>query len=364
MTSATATTHGSRCVYPWMFGRNFDLLFFFVPVTLGFAFFALARYSPLSTSPLWTILFLEAFGAGAFHWGPTWFAYFDRKNRQYWKSNPNKQAIFFAGPVLVMLACIFGNIYCPWLVQLIAMPWALQHVVQQNVGILLLYHNQNRGEAIVDRTTEIKSQQAPAIFFAAIFFWRVFFHSPQNFLCGTVGAALALWALYKVAQYIFIMRRQVRDGAQVNVPALGFWAMSVLAFLPFAFIGKEFSDSFLIPVTIHWFQYIGLNFMLVKNKYGAGQAQVVDLPNFSPMVLFFITCTVFVVILMALNIAPTLPHMDPLAIKVFTGIYLGLANIHYLLDAFLWRFREAHVRQSILPYLLRPRQSAQVSAAQ
>ena len=365
MTSSVITKEGVRCEYPWMFGRNYDLLFFFLPALLGIAFFSLWRYTSLGTSAIWTILLLEAFGAGAFHWGPTWFAYFDKKNRDYWKTQPVKMAVFYFGPPVLLAVSILGNVFYPWLITLFTMIWALQHLIQQNVGILLLYHNQGRGEAIVDRPTEMRSQQVPAIFFASIFYWRYFFGAPKNALCAFIGGVLLVGAAYYVGKYIYVFCKQVKDGATINVPALMFWALSVLAFLPFAFFGKQFDDSFLIPVTMHWFQYIGLNYMLVRNKYAAGDSSEenrINLPKFSPLALFFITCGMGVLTLAIIKATVHMDGVSPLMTQIIAGVYLGVANTHYLLDAFLWRFREEHARKTILPFLLTQRKKNQAAA--
>lgn len=366
MTSSVITKEGVRLEYPWMFGRSYDLLFFFFPALLGIIFFALWRYTALGTSAIWTILLLEAFGAGAFHWGPTWFAYFDKKNRDYWKTQPFRMAVFYIGPFLIMTVCILGNIYYPWLITLVTMLWALQHLIQQNVGILLLYHNQGRGEAIVERPIEMRSQQVPSIFFASIFYWRYFFGAPKNALCAFLGAVLLIASAYYVGKYIYLFTKQVREGATINVPALGFWALSVLAFLPFAFFGKRFDDSFLIPVTMHWFQYIGLNYMLVRNKYASGQASDehrLNLPKFSPLALFFMTCGMGVLTLAIIKSTIHMPGVNPLMTQIIAGVYLGVANTHYMLDAFLWRFREEHARKTILPFLLVQRKKLQSEVA-
>ncbi len=366
MTSSVITKEGLRLEYPWMFGRTYDLLFFFLPVFFGIACFSLWRYTSLGSSAIWTILLLEAFGAGAFHWGPTWFAYFDKKNREYWNTQPVKMAVFYFGPPIVMTVSILGNVYYPWLITLVTMLWALQHLIQQNVGILLLYHNQGRGEAIVDRTTEMRSQQVPAIFFAAIFYWRSFFGAPQNALCAFIGGTLLICAAYYVGRYIYLFSKQVREGATINVPALGFWVLSVLAFLPFAFFGKQFDDSFLIPVTMHWFNYIGLNYMLVRNKYASGETSEenrINLPKFSPLALFFITCGMGVLTLAIIKSTVHMQGASPLMTQIIAGVYLGTANSHYLLDAFLWRFREEHARKTILPFLLVQRKKNQSKAA-
>lgn len=345
--------------FPWMFGQKIDLLFFFLPVPLGITLFVLSQASAISSSSIWLFLVLDAFGAGPFHFGPTWFAYFDRKNREYWKSMRRTQLIFFLGPPLLILTVTLGHLYADWVIQIPIMIWAIQHLVQQNVGILLLYHNQGKGEAIVNRQLEMKSQQLPAILFSLIFFYRVFLHSPEGIAWTVFFAGVSLWAVHPVAEYIIDMWKQVRAGAYVNVPALAFWIVSVICMVPFAFLGKSFSEGWIIPVTVHWFQYIGLNYALVKNKYASGEPQVGDLPRVAPLLLFLITCAGF---LLAWATIWFLGNMvfaaTDFVTRLLTGIWLGVICCHYFLDAFLWRFREPFARQTILPYLLRHRQPA------
>jgi hypothetical protein len=341
-----------------MLGRRYDVLFYFLPLLFGIACFLMARFSPLSTSGFFVLILLDALGAGPFHWGPSWYAYWDKKNRDYWKSSRTKQAVFFAGPALVMAFAIACSFISPWLIAVVSMLWAVQHLVQQNVGILLLYHNQNSGEAIVDRVSEVRSQHAPAFLFMSIFFWRVLLKQPDGAIYGVIGFFLLAWTLWAVGSYLYKLRRLVLDGACLNVPAFVFWLMSVVAIAPVAFLGKNFGDGFVIPVTIHWFQYIGLNYMLIKYKYGPGEPQVADLPKVAPVPLFICTCAVWVVAIYVVHWLLAYNVLNPVAATFAAGLYIGLADIHYLQDAFLWRFREPHVRQATLPFLLRARQAA------
>jgi hypothetical protein len=344
--------------FPWMFGRSFDVMFFFLPVLLGITCFALSQVSVVSASAFWLFLVLDAFGAGPFHFGPTWFAYFDKKNRDYWKSMRSKQIIFFLAPPLLIIGVTLTFMYVFGVVEILITIWAIQHLVQQNVGILLLYHNQGKGEAIVNRQLEMKSQQLPAILFSLIFFWRIFLLSPQGIGWVVFFAGLSIWALRPVVAYLIDMRNQVRSGSKINVPAFAFWVISVTCIVPFAFLGKNFAEAWIIPVTVHWFQYIGLNYAMVKSKYAPDSAQVGDLPRMSPLLLFFITCiTLFVMAMLVFLVGNVVFKSNLMVTKMLTGLWLGVTACHYFLDAFLWRFREAHARQSILPHLLSYRQS-------
>lgn len=341
--------------YTWMFGRTFDIMFFFVPILIGVACFSLSQLSAVSSSAFWLFLALDAFGAGPFHFGPTWFAYFDKKNRDHWGSDRKKTIIFFLVPILLIVGTTAVFLFEPYgsiIVALITI-WAIQHLVQQNVGILLLYHNKDSGEAIVDRALEMKSQQYPATLFSLLFFHRIFLLNAPGIGWDIFFAVLAVWAFTPVVRYILEMRKQVREGAKINVPALAFWVLSITMMIPFAFVGKTFSEAWVIPVTVHWFQYIGLNYAMVKKKYGDDSPLKQDLPKISPMVLFFVTCIgLLVAAVLIMPVGTAVFKSNPMLVKMLTGLWLGVTACHYFLDAFLWRFREAHARQSILPHLM------------
>jgi hypothetical protein len=344
----------ARVQWPWMFSKKFDILFYFAPIAIGIFCFALSQYAFANQNKLWLFLAVNAFGAGPFHWGPTWFTYLDRKNRGHYASSWSTKAIFYLGPPAIILFCAFGWLHCKLLIYAFSMIWTIQHVVQQNVGILLLYHNHGQNEAIADKRLEIHSQWAPSILFSLIFIQRIFLSQQPTLLMIPI-ILCGIWAIYAVFTYLSALKKQCAQGKYLNMPAMLFWLSSILSLVPFAFIGRGFEDAFIIPVAIHWFQYIGLNFMLVKVKYGADESDNrMDLPADKPLTLYFAACVVFLTITLLIAIAAS-TIKDQLWLAILGGIGVGLGNTHYFLDAFLWRFRGSHQRETILPYLNRPR---------
>ncbi len=351
----------SILTFPWMFGRNIDLLFFFFPIVIGTMCFLMTQNSYVAASALWLFLAMDAFGAGPFHFGPTWFAYFDKKNLEYWKNNRSKQLIFFLAPPLLIIFTTWGYVVKathPFVILVLTL-WAVQHLVQQNVGILLLYHNQKSGEAIVNRQLEMRSQQWPAVLFTFIFIHRVYFHNSME-IGWLIFLALGTFVAFApVVGYLNEMRKQIRDGSNLNVPAFGFWLISLLCMVPFAFLGKDFAEAWIIPVTLHWFQYIGLNYALVKSKYSINQPGARYLSQVPPLLLFFVTCSCFfLTAFLIFQTAATIYGAKSDISEFLTGFWLGLTSCHYFLDAFLWRFREPHARESILPHLMSYRKPA------
>ncbi len=331
-----------------MFGRRFDLFFFFLSFGIGLLAFQLMTSPLVASSALFAALIPTTFGAGPFHQGPTWMMYFDAKNREWYQSSAARKAIFFAGPPLLVTLSVLGMLYFRPLIIGISLIWAIQHLVQQNVGILLLYHNHNQGEAIVERPLEVRSQQIAAIFWSLLFFRRVVIGGHSQWLVDLIIAAVGLAAGAMFVMYIWRLQTKIQAGEGLNVPAFAFWILSFCALVPLAFVGKDFAAAFLAPVTWHWFQYIGLNYRLVSNKY-AGERKA-DLAIARPIAMFFSICLFLVAVNLGLSFASkTVP--DSMAQDLMLGFILGLANCHYLLDAFMWRFREAYPRQAILPFL-------------
>ena len=257
----TATT---KFKYPWMFGRRFDLFFYFAPIAFGITCYALSQSILADSSTLWLVLAVNAFGAGPFHQGPTWFAYLDKKNRSHYASTDRLKLIFYLGPVLVMAVTVLGWVYFRGIIYAITMAWAVQHIVQQNIGILLLYHNHGRGEALVEKKLESWSQWAPAIFFSTFFIHRILFQNADNLIFTGITAVTGVWALTMVARYILTLIKKSNEGEYINVPALLFWMVSVLSLAPFAFLGKSFDDAFVNRVIEHVLNEAAIDFKVIN----------------------------------------------------------------------------------------------------
>jgi hypothetical protein len=241
-------------------------------------------------------------------------------------------------------------LFCRPLIIAIWLVWSIQHLVQQNVGILLLYHNPKENEAIVNRKTESLSTQIPAVFFTLMLIRRTTL-TGSFLLLDIALIAVGLYALYTVCAYLNELKKQINEGKALSVPAFAFWGMSAMCLLPMGFIGRDFSEGFVAPVTWHWFQYIGLNWRLIRNKYNGGSEDA-NLPFARPVMLFLVTCATIALINVSLSFSTHTPGISPFVHDCIIGLLIGLVNIHYFLDAFIWKFREPYPRQAILPYLI------------
>ncbi|MFA6555845.1 MAG: hypothetical protein WCT03_05425, partial [Candidatus Obscuribacterales bacterium] len=316
---------------------------------------------PAAASPSLLFLFIvNAFGIGPMHQGPTWFFYFDKKNSQYWAQDPKRVALYYVAPLLVGAISAYLAVTTPWLGLTVTTLWGVQHFVQQNLGIVLLYHNKNANEALPNRDLLSRSLWTPSIFFVSVFFYRQLFAGVESYWAMAAFAALALLALFDIARYLNNILKQVSAGASLNVPAFIFWLTSVLYFIPFVWPGQRVETAFLIPGTMHWCQYIGLNLILVRYKY-QDEKRKFDIP-FNAQALMAVLCFGSLGIYMATHAIRLDFSPNSFNFKFMLGLSVAMSNIHYFQDAFFWRFREQFQRDSIMPYLLQARQVDTASA--
>jgi hypothetical protein len=369
--SPTAAQSEKLFVFPWMASRNFDLAWYFLPILVALTATVLIQQFPAMGTGLLFLLLTNAFGVGPAHQGPTWFFYFDKKNREHWTADKKRLFFYFFVPVFVFVGTVVLQVMSPGIGFAITTMWGVQHFVQQNLGMTMLYHNKNGNEAIPERSLLSRSLWTPSIFFVTMFFIKVLSNpvagasvtggrlpplpEPKPMEAWAIGllSVLGAIALFDVARYLLEMRRQVAQGARINVPAFMFWAVSVLYFAPFIFPGQRLETMFLIPGTMHWFQYIGLNLILVKEKYNDEERKS-DIPCGALPLMATLCIGSALFFVLSRGYQQTFDLMSPPFLALL-GVYFGLSNVHYYQDAFFWRFREKFQRESIMPYLLRAR---------
>jgi len=333
--------------FAWMFGRTNDILFYFAPIVLALAVYY-ALESNLVAAGLMTVIAANGLGLNQLHLGPSWYFYFDKNNQEHWLSDKKRAFMFYVVPIIILLVCTVMGVYQPGLLFLLTTLWGMQHFIQQNFGILALYHNHNCGEAVVSRELQQRSLWASSLFFCSFYFERLMLKGQHATAFLIVVSVLALAAIFYCGLYLRSLRQQVKDGAALNVPALLFWFVSVIYFSPFAFAKYNEMTAFLIPGVMHWSQYMFLNYMLAKYKYEGERAKLMPL---HPLLLFaLLAAFLFVFSFFLYSVKLSGHYVQPLV-----GFLFGLSNVHYFQDAFLWRFREEFQRQSILPYIKRAR---------
>ena len=141
---------------PWLSNARNDLAFFFAPGLAAICLTPLFRLDAVVNSPFLLFLILQGFALGPFHQGLTWFQYFDHDNLREYLA-PKNFFWSFGAPFLLVAFAVVAYWFSPPLLIFVYVVWTIQHIAKQNLGILLLYHNYDRNEAIVPREIETGS---------------------------------------------------------------------------------------------------------------------------------------------------------------------------------------------------------------
>ncbi len=351
LTDSLSYPNQTSMKFDWMFNKKTDFLFFYASILIGVLCYALLQVLDQKNSLLMMAIVGTAFGAGPLHLGATIFPYLDKKNIQHFWQNPVKRRIFFYAPPLILALTIALSFICVQLVVFVFLVWTIQHIVQQNVGILLLYHRPKSEEAIVDRTLEARSMQLPSLFFSLLYLQRVLMNNMPFWPLNVLQVIVCLISILCVIMYMARLHKQLKAGKQLNVPAFYFWVFSVFCLAPIGFLGKDYTAAFVIPLTAHWFQYLILNFVLVKRKYIGNSSYTSNLPKTHPLILFAITCVLACLVVLSATVISSLIKNDTSMYYIVGGAVTASGLIHYFLDAFLWRFRDPYLQETVLPFL-------------
>jgi hypothetical protein len=326
-----------------------EILSFYLPLLFSIPFVLFLQLPQAKGSAILSFLILQGLGVGPFHLGTTWFHATDHNIRNYFFGSLRKASIFLLSATLIVCFSVTGMIFFQPIVQGIYLLWTVQHLTQQNVGILLLHHNGNSNEVVVERKLEVRTLHAAAWFFSLCFISKFApAHSITQVFCVLVLIAALVDLGDSLVRYIGELKDQLRAGKRLNLSAQSFWLLSVLFLVPLA-IGRDFNEALLIPLVLHWFQYIGLNLSIIKKKYQGTNRKMLIL-NLHPLLQFVVIGTLFTLLFLTVGVCASLQCHGWQKDALF-GLVLSLGMIHYLHDAFLWRFREPFLRRELLTYI-------------
>jgi len=207
---------------------------------------------------------------------------------------------------------------------------------------------------------EARSQQLPALFFSLVYFQRVLMNNTTFIIMDIIKGIALLAALLAVLTCFRNLYKQVKAGKYVNAPAFAFWIFSVFSLLPIAVLGKDYSSAFIITLSVHWFQYLTINTILVKRKYSPGADQLQT--SAKPITLFISTCLMACFIVLGSSLLSTALTNKNTAGIIMGALAAAFGLTHYFLDAFLWRFRDPFLRETVLVFL--KKQTQEISSPQ
>jgi len=324
----------------------------------GFDFFLLIC-APLVTVPIMAGIYLRipllaivAATALAFvHYVSTVTFYFWKENREYHRS---RWLAFYGGPVI--LAAVYFLIVgfrIPYLIQIGLFFWNTWHVSRQNCGILALYRSRAGISDPLQKSSANNAILAVSLFMAV---WNIRTHQQIGPLLAAVTPHIMLYLKYAtgaVAGY-FVVRFLIalaRRKETLGIPEGLFLVTSLVFFYPYLLV-RDSQYATLIMLLPHYVQYLALVWLLHRRKFVGAAAAGIPAPLRALSTRLIVLLPVLVIVgygwAALQNVSMQHGQLD-----LFLSFYLLIALEHFYLDGLIWSFRRPHVRQTILPHLVR-----------
>lgn len=219
MSSQAGSRKHIQYKYNWMFGSKNDLAFYFLPLIFALLLYAVTQ-SSLVSAGLLMVMIGNGMGLNQLHLGPSWFFYFDKTNLNYWSEDPKRKQVYYIAPLIILAVSTILGVAAPGINYLLTTLWGIQHFIQQNYGILMLYHNKDTGEAMGNRFLASRSLWAASVFFSLFYFNKLVFKDGGGLIFVGLAALVAVIALAYCWMYLQDLRKQIDAGAYLNVPVL------------------------------------------------------------------------------------------------------------------------------------------------
>lgn len=340
---------------------RFDLWLFFFSGLSGIALLLVAGIFPALAMPLTIACGILLANT---HVLVTIGYYLDGENfRFYWQH----RHWYFTTPLgLLLLAPVVALVSVPlaWSVHFLFTGW---HVVRQSVGVNKLYGTRT-GVPERDRKLDAGLIYATSLVLHvyAAFKYRLCFLDERLLPTPARAALFPLAAgLVALATAAFLLGVALSwwRGAGASPQRLAFGLISLLMYAPFLFVGN-FALAFMVAILPHYLQYHGIFWLVARNKYRGKPAYagtvIGRLADDVPLALGLL-------LLLALAMASLRGPdylRDWLSLRAglqvhpwanaALGLFFGVSWMHFYVDGLLFRFRHAHPRKSILPYLKSP----------
>ena len=112
----------------------------------------------------------------------------------------------------------------------------------------------------------------------------------------------------------------------------------------------------LTSLTAHYMQYIGIVWLVNRNKYSEATEfgrQNPILKTISKNWILIATVIAAYALLMAV-FRWGIPQEQVVLYRVIPNIVLALVAVHFYLDSFIWKFSNPYYRETVLPFIKSP----------
>jgi hypothetical protein len=243
------------------------------------------------------------------------------------------------------------------------------HVMRQSTGIVALYRR-----CIGDRDPLRRKHENWAIYSASLACLGVgfvrFYLNPESIpeilklnlqllnmitFAAQAAVALCLFAcVFLIFSIVQMEKLNFKATNQLSLSRALVFAYSLFLYTPYLFVSRM-EHAIAIGVGIHYVQYLGIVWWLNHNKYPDQPLQ----KDWGLKIMGLMSQSVWARLPYLLGYAVLMLALREYGLKDWTqapnswlyAIPVGLQFCHYHLDAYLWRFSNPFVRNTVLKYL-------------
>jgi hypothetical protein len=310
-----------------------------------------ARMSPSDSTLLPYLILAEAVGLGTTHFFLTLAIYLQPSQLKYANSSMSRRLIYFALPLLILLTFAWVE---AWPLKAAAPVAATYfylavrfadffHVGRQSLGVLQIWKM-----PLKDSLPSWTRHAENALFVGLALLQLETYAFGGFFPAERMSAwlpALLLCALFLVIVVQYLVPLSARETRRAGLLALGYLAVQALC----AALAVYATWLYLTVLALHYLEY---HLLMAPRCFGESEARSGRVLGFLRRGgVFYGLLAVVVVMFEARNFVVSESMSLRFAVHIFDGIFM----LHYVLDAFLWKFHNPHYRAQLYPLYFQKR---------
>jgi hypothetical protein len=352
--------------FVWNYIRNpgYDWTFFLAPFWVSAVYWLAISILPAYDMTIYLVSYIVL---AETHFASTWMIFLDPQNREYYSAS---KWVYYYVPALIIAGCMALSYFVSLKLTLfLAAILSAIHVTRQSTGIVALYRGRSGDNDPLRRTCDNYAIYFASTAFLAVGFMRFYLNDKMlpfgvNSLWGqliTWGSQAALVisviaAAWFIGQAFLMERQRYLQGNTISLSRNLVFAYSLLLYSPYLF-ATRMEHAIAMGVGIHYVQYLGIVWWLNRNKYpltndkSAGTGRRI-LGMLSQQMWVRMPYLLGYGLLMFALRQDGLNDWTSLSPQSWLySIPIALQVCHYHLDAYVWKFSNPFIRNTVLKYL-------------
>lgn len=310
-----------------------------------------ARMSPNHSALLPYLILAVAVGLGTTHFFLTLAIYLQPSQLKYANSSLSRRLIYFALPVLILLTFAWVE---AWPLKAAAPVAATYfylvvrfadffHVGRQSLGVLQIWKAPLK-DSLPSWTRHAENALFVGLALLQLQTYALGGSFPAAQMSGWLPALL-LGGLFLVIVVQYLVPLSARETRKAGLLALSYLLAQTLC----AALAVYATWLYLTALALHYLEY---HLLMAPRCFGASEEKTSGLFGLLRRGgVFYVLLVVVVVMFEARNFVATESVALRFAVHIFDGIFM----LHYVLDAFLWKFHNPHYRAQLYPLYFQKR---------